>query len=90
MSCKPSKFRKFLIKFFPFLFKMCPDKNYHWGNDRLCFCRVGCYTKNWNGGIYDLKTGAEYFFQWQMKNSITSVEPDITNIQSANPECGAG
>jgi len=44
----------------PFLYKICPDGNYHKAWDRLCFCRQGVYSKNWHGGIYDFKNGSEY------------------------------
>jgi hypothetical protein len=38
----------------PFLFKKCPEWNYHWRWDRLCFC------SDQGDKITDLKTGNEY------------------------------
>lgn len=56
----PWIYRHFFYKI-PGLFKRCPDGNYHFFWDRLCFCRVGEHVGNeWHGGIYDFKTGEEY------------------------------
>ncbi len=42
----------------PFLFKRCPDGNYHWRTDPYCFCRRNVHTYgtaeegDWHGGVY--------------------------------------
>jgi len=42
----------------PFLYKKCPDGNYHWRGDRYCGCRIGEHIYgtpdegDWNGGVY--------------------------------------
>jgi len=58
-SCKSSKFRMFLIRFFPFLFKVCPGKNYHWKTDKFCRCLVSENVIDSNGGSYG---GSVYCF----------------------------
>jgi len=58
-SYSPWFYRKVLYKI-PGLFKKCPEGNYHWFWDRLCFCRENQFVGNeWHGGILDLKTGVE-------------------------------
>jgi hypothetical protein len=58
-SYSPS-WRRFLYRFLPLLWKKCPEGNYHWRWDRLCFCRENEHGNGWHGGIYDFKTGDEY------------------------------
>jgi len=58
-SYSPWIYRKFLYHI-PFLWKKCPEGNYHIFWDRLCFCRLNGYCGDWHGGIYDFKTGKEY------------------------------
>ena len=52
-------YRKIFHKI-PGLFKKCPEGNYHWFWDRLCFCRLGEHCDDWHGGIYDFKFKREY------------------------------
>lgn len=54
-----TKWERFLYKL-PFLYKQCPEGNYHKITDRLCFCRVNEFDGTWHGGIYDFKTSEEY------------------------------
>ncbi len=60
-SGRSSWWRRLMHKLLPFLFKRCPEYNYHWRWDRLCYCRVNEHggVPNWHGGIYDFKTGFE-------------------------------
>lgn len=51
-SYKTRLTKRALQKLTPFLFKKCPDGNYHWRWEQICFCRMGEYSDNWNGGIY--------------------------------------
>jgi len=59
-SAKTPKWKRLLIKYFSWLFKICPQSNYHWRWDRLCFCGQNEYVGDWHGGIYDLKSNKEY------------------------------
>ena len=45
--------RKILYKI-PKLFKLCPNGNYHWGWDRMCYCMYNEYHGK-EGGVYDFK-----------------------------------
>ena len=48
--------RRWLVKWLPFLFKSCPGGNYHWRWHRWCSCDCGH-----NGiALRDLKTGRVY------------------------------
>jgi hypothetical protein len=58
-SCYTPLHRKILHKI-PGLFKKCPEGNYHWFWDRLCFCRFHEYCCVWHGGIYDMELKMEY------------------------------
>lgn len=44
----------------PFLFKKCPEGNYHWFWDRLCFCRLNQCCGDFHGGVWDMKLKKEY------------------------------
>jgi len=61
ISYSPWYKRKILYRI-PFLYKKCPDGNYHPFWDRLCFCRVNEHIvpDTWHGGVYDFVTGGEY------------------------------
>ena len=60
-SAYSPRYKRLLYKI-PGLYKVCPDGNYHLRFDRLCFCRVNEHCGDqWHGGIYDFKTGAEYY-----------------------------
>ena len=59
-SCYSSLLHRVFLYKIPFLYKKCPDGNYHKAWDRLCFCREGLNDGDWHGGIYDFKTGGEY------------------------------
>jgi len=42
MASARESFKRRLFRLgFPFLFKMCPQQNYHWFRDRFCFCGLG-------------------------------------------------
>ena len=58
-SGRPSKWQLFKIKWFPFLYKKCPAGNYHPKKDKYCMCRVGEYSYEWRGGVYDFSTGKD-------------------------------
>jgi hypothetical protein len=62
-SYSPWIYRK-LLYHIPGLFRRCPEGNYHWRWDRLCYCMQGANVslegKQFHGGIYDLKRGVEY------------------------------
>jgi hypothetical protein len=62
MSSAYSPSWKRLLYKVPFLFKICPEGNYHWKWDRLCFCRCHEYCGDWHGGIWDMKLKKEYQF----------------------------
>lgn len=56
-------YRRFVYRWLPFLWKKCPDGNYHsrWGRSaHLCFCRCNEHSGDWHGGVMDLKTREEY------------------------------
>lgn len=62
------KYKRFLIKCLPFLFKKYPQKNYHFILDKLCYCgkheHYGVckeFPMGWSGGIYDFKLKKEIF-----------------------------
>jgi hypothetical protein len=59
MSAYSPRWRRFLQRRVPWLFKRCPVGNYHWRWDRFCYCRARCHTVAWHGGILDFKTGKE-------------------------------
>jgi len=60
-STTTPKWKRYLYKILPFLWKTCPEGNYHSRWDRLCFCRENEHCGDeWHGGIYDFKTGEEY------------------------------
>jgi len=72
VSAYTPPWRRFLHRFAgKLLFKKCPDGNFHWKWDRLCYCRLNehCVSKNpkfcWHGGIYDFKTKEQLFTQEQ-------------------------
>jgi len=50
----------------PFLFKVCPDGNYHWRWEDFCYCRLNEYIVSsnpedcWHGSFYEFATGREY------------------------------
>lgn len=52
---------RFLFKATPFLFKKCPQWNYHWRWDRLCMCGLNEYCGDFRGGIYDMKKKKQYY-----------------------------
>ena len=58
-SCYTLWHRK-LLHNIPGLFKKCPEGNYHWFWDRLCFCRLGEHSSDHHGGLWDLKLKQEY------------------------------
>ena len=41
MSAKTPNWKRVLILFIPFLFKICPEKNYHWRWNYKCYCGIG-------------------------------------------------
>lgn len=45
---------KLLPKILPFLFKKCPQGNWHWRWEQVCWCGWGKYNelKHWHGGLY--------------------------------------
>ncbi len=45
--------RKILYKI-PGLYKKCPDGNYHFFTDRICYCMYGESSGD-KGGVYDFK-----------------------------------
>ena len=56
------RWRRWLHRNAKFLFKRCPDGNYHWFWDRYCFCRCCEHIGDeWHGGTLDFKTGKEIF-----------------------------
>lgn len=61
----PWIYRHILYKV-PFLFKVCPDGNYHWWRDDYCWCRLNEHIVAskpedcWHGGIYEFATGEEF------------------------------
>lgn len=55
----PWIYRKILYRI-PFLFKKCPQGNYHKRWHRLCFCGLHMCSGDWHGGIYDFKTKKQY------------------------------
>lgn len=61
----------------PYLYKKCPNYNYHYFWHRLCFCRVNehCGDK-WHGGVYDFKTGKEYIIYKDMSKCEHGVNMD--------------
>jgi len=52
-----TKAQRLMFKFLPFLYKKCPEGNYHKKTDRLCFCQYFDCPSN---GIYDFKNGKRY------------------------------
>lgn len=77
MASAPESTKRRLFRLsFPFLFKECPQGNFHWLRDRFCFCGLGTYSGNWHGGVWDFKQRAEIptvhqiaekFFEWLEK-----------------------
>lgn len=71
-----SRWQRFKFKAFPFLYKVCPEGNYHKKSDVLCYCRLNEYCGKWNGGILNLKTGEEYIpvkeYMRVLKNSVNN------------------
>lgn len=52
MSGYTPLWKRILIKTMPFLFKKCPEENYHWFWDKTCYC-----VAHINGNkSYDFKT----------------------------------
>ena len=49
---------RIMYKFLPFLFKKCPDGNYHWRWDRICIC---CECNGWK--LIDYKTKTIYYIE---------------------------
>lgn len=50
---------RFLHRWTPWLFWVCPDRNYHWRWDaRICACRMGEHSGDWHGGLW--VDGKEY------------------------------
>ncbi len=58
-SCRSSTWRRFLHRWTPFLFKVCPGGNYHWRWDRYCFCRRHEHCGDWHGGVWHFKEQRE-------------------------------
>jgi len=46
------------------LCKMRDCGNYHPIWHRFCYCRINTWCVGWQGGVQDLRTGAELSFQW--------------------------
>lgn len=53
------RWRRWLQRRAPWLFRVPPCGNWHWRWDRWCYCRVYCHTLDWHGGVMDLRTGRE-------------------------------
>lgn len=51
--------RRWLHSHAPFLFRVCPGRNYHWAWERICRCCVNECFEGHRGGAYDLWTGQE-------------------------------
>lgn len=49
------KWRRFLQRVTPFLFRTCPGGNSHWRWDRMCYCMMNEYCGNDGGGVWDFK-----------------------------------
>lgn len=75
-SCRAPAWRRFLLKVAPFLFKQCPEENFHWRWDRLCYCRSGQYSSDWHGGIYDFKTKMEW---------VSTTGPTVVDVIRKGP-----
>lgn len=56
-SCQSTKLQRFMYNYLPFLYKKCPEGNYHKVWDRLCFCQ---YFDSPGNGIYDFKNDRKY------------------------------
>lgn len=56
--------RRILHKTMPFLFRLCPEFNYHWRWDRMCHCCDGVET-------IDLWTGKEYVNKAEYDRMLT-------------------
>ena len=67
-SAYSPKWKRILIKVAPFMFHKCPEWNYHWRWDRLCFC------SNNNDKITDLKTGKEYCYYEVHEKSMANIQ----------------
>ena len=92
-ACAP-RWRRILRRVIPSLFKQCPDKNYHWCWDRLCYCRVCEHNGDWEGGVLDFRTGeelipreyaesrvTEWKQRWLVEESSTyKLEPPLTRV----------
>lgn len=52
--------RRWLHQWASFFFKQCPEGNYHWKWDALCFCRYQQHIGDWHGGIMIFKDGTEW------------------------------
>jgi hypothetical protein len=67
-SARSSRFRLFLIRWLPDLFRICPAGNYHWRWERFCWCRYGEHSgsgeNEWHGGVLCFRTGEELFLDW--------------------------
>ena len=55
-----TRWTRFSHRLFPFLYKQCPEGNWHRRRDQVCYCRVGEHVGGWHGGVYDFGTGGEY------------------------------
>ena len=54
-----SKWQRFKFKYLKFLYKKCPEGNFHKKSDELCWCRIDEHCGYWHGGVLVFKTGEE-------------------------------
>ena len=89
-SGRTPRWKIWLIKFTPFLFKKCPEGNYHWQGDEVCYCRenqhvVGTGPDVWHGGILLFKGEKEYISFWEHARVLAdwAVADDFIRAQEA-------
>lgn len=58
-GARTSKWQRFKFKYLKFLYKKCPEGNYHKKSDQLCWCRINEHSGDWHGGVMVFKTGEE-------------------------------
>jgi hypothetical protein len=54
-----TRWQRFKFKYFKFLYKKCPEGNFHSKSDQLCWCRINECSGDWHGGVLVFETGEE-------------------------------
>lgn len=59
-SARTTHTRRLLHRIAPWLFKKCPEGNFHWRWSQVCYCRMYEHCGPWHGGIYLFHDQREY------------------------------